>query len=165
MGATIELYRLSDAKLQNKGLYFIPHKQVREMSDEEFNALWETKDTDRWEDGKKHELIDISYYLHMYGNTRGWRRVKDRFDRLPVQYGVVDCNSDVHSYIVADNVMCYSGRVLKNRYYKKETTLNVCTKQDEVISFFDQYGGKDHQWTLSDILEKWDEQSFLIVAY
>jgi hypothetical protein len=165
VGATIDLYRLSDAKFQNKGLYSIPHKQVREMTDEEFNALWETRDIDRWEDGEKHELIDIEYYLHQYGDTRGWKRVHDRFHKLPVQFGVVDCNNDVRSYIVADHIACYDGSALKNRFFKKATTLAVCTTKDEATVFFQQYGNKDSQLTREDILNKWDDKTFMIVSY
>jgi hypothetical protein len=165
MSATINLYRLSDAEFQNQGLYSIPIAQIKEMSDDEFDALWETRDTDRWKDGECHELIDIAYYLHQYGNTKGWRRVKDRFDTLPVQYGVIDGNNDVRGYIVADHIACYDGCVLKNKFFKKETTLSICTTKEEVESFFKQYGNPDCKWTYDDIISKWDEDMFLIVAY
>lgn len=164
MDGKIELYRISNAKFQNKGLYSIPHTRIRSMSDDEFNVLWETRDTDRWEDGVKHELIDIEYYLHQYGDTKGWKHAHESFFQLPVQVGVIDCNNEPRNYIVADLVSCYGGNVFKNRFSKKDTPLMVCTKKDDAMDFCQKHVRSECQNMVENILNKWDDESFLIIT-
>jgi hypothetical protein len=165
MGATISLYRLSDAKFQNKGLFSIPTKECDKLTDDEFDKLWATKDIDRFEDGQAHNIVDITTYKRYYGDTRGWERVRDKFNRLPIQSGVVDCTGEVHNYIVADFLGEYSGRFLNRRYYKKDTWLILCTTKEEVVTCFKKYGAKGHDLVLNLILDQWDEKTFIVISY
>lgn len=169
MSVDICLYRLSDAKFQNKGLFSIPNKEFEKMTNEELDALWETKDTDRFEDGVAHELVDLTVYKWYFGHKRGWKRVRDKFDQLPIRSGVVDGTGCVHKYIVADYVYYPSSwHVLNRRYYKKDTWLVLCTTKDEVVRFFERYGNKkygEYKLVLNTILEKWDDKCFLLVSY
>lgn len=166
MGATIDLYRLSDAKYIINGINALSHKEVMELADDEFEKLWATCDIDCWEDGEKHELIDITHYKMCYkGWARGWHRTEKRFSKLPIQRGPVDYTGNIHKHIVADNLGCYSGSILKRRYFRKDTWLVVCTTKQEVVNFFKRYGDKGYEWTMNDILNKWDDKTFLVISY
>ena len=166
MSATICLYKLSEAKFQNKGLYSIPHQKCREMTDSEFEALWETKDSDRFDDHLPHVLVDLTYFHQCYGHSRGWKRVREKFNKLPVHTDIVDGSGNIHSFIVADLVAEYSGRCLNNRYYKKDCWLVLCTTKEEVSICFKKYGTKDHKVVLDSLLDKWESgKTFLIITY
>ena len=164
MGATIELYRLSNAKFKNEGLYAISNKEFEAMSEQEFLDLWETRNTDRWGDGEDRLLIDITQILGTH-NEKGGRRAKERLERLPIQKGPIDFTGNIHGYIVADQLACYGGSNLNRRYYKKKNWLVVCTTQKETIRFFERYGLRGSKETLENILSQWDEKTFLLISY
>jgi hypothetical protein len=99
----------------------------------------------------------------MYGSGRGWKKIRDKFAQLPIQSGIVDCTKDTHNYIVADSLGHFSGQCLNKKYYNKDTLLTLCTTKEEVIMFFGKYGDKDHKIVLNQILEQWDEKTFMLI--
>lgn len=169
MSADIILYRLSDVKVRPNGLYFIPMKEWNNIPENEYNVLADRANEDRFEDGQEHSIIDLTYYKWYYGKKRGWNRILDKFDRLPIQSGKVDSTGDIHKYIVADRVWWYSTfRALKNSWFKKPIWFNLCTTKEEVVKFFNRYGRKhfdEPNVIMRNVLEKWDEKSFLIISW
>lgn len=169
MSADIILYRLSDAKVQSKGLYFIPCKEWDKIPDDEYDILSDNADKDRFEDGAAHTIIDLTRYKWLYGDRRGWRRVREKLEQFPIQTGHVEADGLLHKYFVADQVFWYSSyHVLNARYYKKSIWLEVCTTKEDVVRFFNKYGNKkfcDCKELVEDVLQRWDEKSFLIISY
>ena len=169
MSADIILYRLSDAQVQQKGLYFIPVKEWDNIPHDEYDVLADNADKERFEDGEPHAIIDITRYKWLYGNRRGWHRVREKLEQFPIRSGRIDAEKTIHRYFVADQVFWYSSyHVLKAKYYKKSVWLAVCTTKEDVVRFFNQYGNKrypDAKELVEDVLRRWDDKSFLIISW
>lgn len=166
MSASICLYKLSDAKFQNKGILSLSRKEFESLTDETMNEMWETKDSDRFEDGKPHDIVDLTYLKWCFGDTRGWKRVRRKFERLPIQSGFVDGTGDIHKYIVVDMLGIYSGLYLNHRYYKKNCWAILCTTRSEVEACFQKYGTKDSGEVVDLIMNQWEDgKTFLLITY
>lgn len=147
MSADIILYRLADTEVQPKWIN-IPNNE------------YEILDI--------NNVVDLTQCKLWYGNRRGWKRVRNKFDKLPIRYGHIEAGN-IHKYIIANTVFWYSSyHVLNARWYKKSIWLNLCITKEEVVRFFERYGNKrfdNYKDLMKDILEKWDDKSFLIISW
>lgn len=108
--------------------------------EELYNAYekWEAEQVaNAWTDGKTHDKIDMTYLTACFGKGRGWRRIKNRLNTLPIQ----TFNNGRYSlrYIPVDEVEYAQGWFFKKRFFKKEITFVICVTKQQMENFFKQY--------------------------
>lgn len=118
--------------------YEINHGYREDMSEDELDDWYNKMGALAYSDGIKHDLFDLSYIKRIFYKDKAFRRVlKTLRDFKFKKY--TNANSDVYNYVVVDEVAYRQGWFFKNRFFRKKTTMVVCTTKKQLETFIKKY--------------------------
>lgn len=89
-------------------------------------------------DGKKHEVIDLTYFKEIYKGKRGLSGLLKKFQNFNIRT-FTNANSYTYKYLVLDEVVYRQGWFLKRRFFHKNINTVICLTKKEMVNFFNKY--------------------------
>lgn len=124
---------------------------------EEFQT-WENEQKSlAWSDNVIHDKIDLTFLDGSY-KSRSWSRIRKKLKKFG--FKIFKGNTYTSKYLPVDEVAYASGWFLKESFFKKESTIAICTTKQEMLNFFKKYVNYKSNWVHENVdflVDKWED--------
>ena len=142
MSVTMCLYKVIDVKYVGNRLNHIYEEEISDLSDEEYEKI---DSIPEWEDGIKHDMIDLTWLKLLCKLNNGKLCTLKHLNKFN-QYIFKD-NYCTYKYIPVDEICYWQGWNLKKRFFNKKITTVFCVTRKQMVLFMRRYL-KPSEWNM-----------------
>lgn len=164
MSATFHLYKPRlDLTFLGCGWMQYSNQEWKHMCDywethKEGTPLYDTLFEGRWDDGQKHDWIDLTEQKRILLRYNGGKRMLKHL--MKYGYKVFHNKHYAFKYLAVDQIEYRQGWFLKQRFFDRDLTLCYCTSKLGLIRFFHRYVNLKDEWgkeAYHAFVDKWED--------